>query len=63
MNIASLNKRIIAYLLDIVLIYVLISLIIGIRFINPNYDKYIESLYNNPELIQKLKENIKISKI
>lgn len=27
------------------------------------YDKYIESLYNNPELIQKLKENVKISKI
>lgn len=28
-----------------------------------NYDDYIESLYNNSELIQKLRENIKISKI
>ena len=27
------------------------------------YDEYIESLYNNPELIQKLRENIKISKL
>ena len=27
------------------------------------YDEYIESLYNTKELIQKLKDNIKISKI
>ena len=27
------------------------------------YDEYIESLYNNPELIQKLKDNIKILKL
>lgn len=27
------------------------------------YDEYIESLYNNKELIQKLRENVKISKI
>ena len=49
MNIASLNKRIIAYLLDIVLIYILISLIISIRIINPNYENYIEvyEKYNN----------------
>lgn len=28
-----------------------------------SYDEYIESLYNNPELIQKLKDNIKILKL
>ena len=27
------------------------------------YDEYIESLYNNPDLIQKLKDNIKILKL
>lgn len=34
------TKRIMAYLLDVLLIYMLISAIISIRFINPTYDKY-----------------------
>jgi len=37
------RKRIIAYLLDIILVYMLISAIVSIRFLNPNYDKYIDS--------------------
>lgn len=43
------GKRFIAYLLDILLVYLIISLILGIRFINPNYDKYMEYLdkYND----------------
>jgi len=38
-------KRISAYLIDIMFVFLIISLINEIRFINPNYDKYIES-YN-----------------
>lgn len=44
----KLSKRIIAYLLDILLVYLLISLISGIRFINPTYDKYVK-VYNEYE--------------
>lgn len=36
-------KRISAYLIDILFIFVVISLITEIKFINPSYDKYIES--------------------
>lgn len=35
----------------------------NLKINDKNYDEYIESLYNNPELIQKLKDIIKISKI
>lgn len=41
----KISKRIIAYLLDIILLVFIISLITSIRFINPVYDKYIDS-YN-----------------
>lgn len=37
------SKRISAYLMDILLIFIMISLIIEIKFINPNYDEYVES--------------------
>jgi len=38
------SKRLTAYLLDIFLIYLLISLIVSIKFINPYYDKF-ETFY------------------
>ena len=37
------SKRISAYLMDILLIFIMISLIIEIKFINPNYDEYVDS--------------------
>ena len=43
MNTVKTQKRIMAYLLDVLLVYFLISAIISIRFINPTYEKYIES--------------------
>ena len=39
----AVSKRISAYLIDILVVFVLISLISEIRFINPTYDKYIET--------------------
>lgn len=36
------NKRLIAYLLDILIVTCLVSLIISIRAINPHYDEYIK---------------------
>ncbi len=37
------SKRIIAYLLDIILLVFIIGLVTSIRFINPNYDKYMDT--------------------
>ncbi len=37
------SKRIIAYLLDILLVFFVASLVTSIRFINPYYDKYVET--------------------
>jgi len=42
-NISILSKRISAYLIDILFVFLLISLISEIKFINPTYDKYMES--------------------
>ncbi len=39
------TKRILAYLIDVLLLFFLIGLISGIKFINPWYDKYV-STYN-----------------
>ena len=38
----NMGKRVTAYLLDILLIYFLVTLVISIRAINPTYDKYLE---------------------
>lgn len=47
------SKRAIAYLLDIFFIYVLLSLITSIKFINPTYDKYEEAYSNYSKVIEK----------
>ncbi len=44
-DVVSVGKRVSAFLLDIFLVYILISLISTIKFINPNYDKF-EEAYN-----------------
>ncbi len=41
-NSVKVSKRICAYLLDILFVYVVISLIVGIKFLNPTYDKYMK---------------------
>ncbi len=43
MNNVKITSRIMAYLLDIVLVFFFVQLITSIRFINPQYDKYIET--------------------
>ncbi len=50
-NIANVSKRISAYLLDICLIYLFMSLITGIRFINPTYDKLVETTNEYQEVL------------
>lgn len=46
-------KRVSAYLLDIFFIYLLLSLITNIRFINPSFEKYTESLEKYNEILNK----------
>ena len=48
----SLSKRIIAYLLDIVLIFFGVSLISSIKFINPTYDKYEKAYKDYSEIVE-----------
>lgn len=55
-NIANVSKRVSAYLLDICLIYLFMSLITGIRFINPTYDKLIETSNEYQEVINDYNE-------
>ena len=52
MKTSILSKRISAYLIDILFLFVVINLITGIKFINPYYDKYIESYEQYSELIE-----------
>ena len=52
MKTSIISKRISAYLIDILFLFVVINLITGIKFINPNYDKYIESYENYSKLIE-----------
>jgi len=51
-NTVKISKRVIAYLLDILLIYILISAIVSIRFINPTYDKYVEAYEKYAEVLE-----------
>ncbi len=39
----KISKRVIAYLLDILLVLFVVTLVTSIRFINPHYDKYLET--------------------
>ena len=47
-----LSKRISAYLIDILFIFIVIGLISEIKFINPYYDKYIESYETYNEILE-----------
>ena len=47
-----LSKRISAYLIDILFIIIVIGLISEIKFINPYYDKYIESYETYNEILE-----------
>ncbi len=50
---ATVTERIIAYILDIMLIFLLTSLLTQIRFLNPTYDKYSEIIIKYQEEIDK----------
>lgn len=47
------SKRFTAYLLDIFFIYLLISLIINIKVINPTYEKYYDAYTKYSEVMEK----------
>ena len=47
------NKRLMAYLLDILFVAVVFYLVSSIRFINPYYDKYIEVFNDYTETLDK----------
>lgn len=47
------SKRFSAYLLDIFFIYLLLSLITSIKFINPTYDKFIDSYEKYSEVVER----------
>ena len=48
----KLSKRISAYFLDILLVYLFISLIMGIKFLNPHYEEYNEYSNKYTELLK-----------
>jgi uncharacterized RDD family membrane protein YckC len=50
------SKRIGAYVLDVFFIYILISMIAGIRIINPQYDKYMNYYEEYNKVVNKYKE-------
>jgi hypothetical protein len=47
------GKRICAYLLDVFLIYVFLTLLVNIRYLNPYYEKYNESYTRYNEIVEK----------
>lgn len=58
-NIRVLSKRISAYFIDILFIFLFISLVNEIRFINPTFDKYIEAYSTYNEVLEDyMAENI-----
>ncbi len=46
-------RRLTAYFIDLLLVVVVFSLVINIHFINPHYDKYLESYENYQKLTEK----------
>lgn len=50
-KVSVLSKRISAYLIDILFVFIVIGLISEIKIINPNYDKYIETYENYSEIL------------
>lgn len=53
MKASLVSKRISAFLIDILFLFIVINLIMGIKFINPYYDKYVESYENYNEIVEK----------
>ncbi len=51
-NNVKLGKRISAYILDILIASLIFSLVTLVRFINPNYDKYLEASNKYNEVLQ-----------
>ena len=51
-NEVKLSKRVLAYLLDVILIYVIVSLLTSIRFINPYYEKYVKSYEKYADVLE-----------
>ena len=47
------SKRICAYLLDILLVYLFLTLLVNIKFINPYYEEYNEAYTKYNEIIEK----------
>ena len=56
-NNVKLTSRIFAYLLDIILVYIVITFAVSIRFLNPYYDEYLEAYDKYNETLSK-EENI-----
>lgn len=56
-NEVKISKRFLAYLLDIILVYFIISLITSIRFINPYYEKYMETYNSYSDITEKYINN------
>ena len=52
------SHRIIAYLLDILLVYIIISFLVSIRFINPYYDEYLEAYNKYSEILTKEENDV-----
>lgn len=53
---AKTTNRIFAYIVDISLVILVVSMINSIKFINPNYDKYVASVDNYNEITQEYAE-------
>lgn len=51
------SKRFIAFLLDVLLLFFLIGLITSIRFINPQYEKYLESYEKYSDVLERYYNN------
>ena len=51
-KVSILSKRISAYLIDILFIFLLVGLISEIKFINPHYNKYIEAYESYNEILE-----------
>lgn len=49
----KISKRLLAYLLDILFVYLLISLISSIKYINPTYEKFESSYEKYSEVLEK----------
>lgn len=56
MEIVKTKNRLFAYIFDIIIVFFIISLINQIKFLNPNYDKYIKTSQEYSELLSTYSE-------